>query len=85
MGKKKGKKNQGYDQDKLNEIADSLEKYSSEFDLFIIKDGMCKEEYKKAMKTIKKTIKKLRNGDGDAVFDKDRFNEIMEQESGDNY
>lgn len=79
MGNKKKKKhNQGYDQNKLNRIADCLEEYINYFDLFIIKEGFDEKEYKKAIKTIKKAIENLRNGNGDAVFDLNKYDEIME-------
>lgn len=80
MGKKKKNKryNQGYDQNKLNTIADCLENYINYFDLFIIKEGTDEKEYKKAIKDIKKAIENLRNGNGDAVFNLDKYEEIME-------
>lgn len=77
--KKNKKVNQGYDQKELDEIADCLEEYIDIFDTFIYKEGTKKEEYKKAMKTVKKAIKNLRRGDGDAVFDKERYEEMMQR------
>jgi uncharacterized protein YheU (UPF0270 family) len=85
MGKKKKKKNdnkhyvQGYDQKVLDRIADSLEEYINLFDQFIIRDGTDEKEYKKAMKIIRKAIKNLREGNGDEVFDSERYQEMMER------
>jgi hypothetical protein len=82
MGKKKKKPkhsyNQGYDQKELNRIADSLEEYVDHFDTFIIRDGLDEEKYKKAIKTIRKAIKNLRAGNGDDVFDRERYSEMVE-------
>ena len=44
---------------------------------FIIKDSINEDEYKWALKTIKKAIKNLRKGNGDEVFDPERYEEIM--------
>lgn len=84
MGKKKKKKkqvqfDQGYDQRELDQIADCLEEYLTLYDRFIIREGVDEDRYKKAVKTIKKTIKKLRAGDGDAVFNQERYQELLER------
>lgn len=80
MGKKKKKHyNQGYDQKELDDIANCLEEYLELFDTFIIREGTDADEYKKAKKTIRKAIKDLRSGNGDDVFDKDRYEEMMER------
>lgn len=94
MGKKDKKKkkkdipkqSRKYDQEKLNEMADCLEEYIHLFDIFIIKDGVDEEKYKKAMKRVKKAIKDLRAGNGDAVFDQDRYDELIRHEEfGEDY
>lgn len=91
MGKKKKKKkkySQGYDQKEMNKQADVLETYINQFDTYIIREGTDEDEYQKALKTIRyqkalKTIRKaienLRNGNGDAVYDQERFNEMEER------
>ncbi len=83
MGKKKNKSkysyNQGYDQNELNKIADSLEEYVDHFDTFIIRDGLDEDKYKKAVKIIRKAIKNLRAGNGDDVFDTERYREMIER------
>lgn len=82
MGKKKKTKkyqSHDYDQKELETIADCLEEYLYLFDTFIIREGTNEDEYKKAVKTIKKAIKNLREGNGDAVFDSDRYEQMMER------
>ena len=66
-----------YDQETMNKMADNLEEYLSIVDRYIIIDGISEDEYKEAVKTVKKLIKKLRKGKGDEVFDKERYIEIM--------
>ena len=61
----------------MDEYADTLEAYTDIFDRFIIKDSIKEDEYKWALKTIKKAIKNLRKGNGDEVFDPERYEEIM--------
>ena len=58
-----------YNQDLMNDMADNLENYLSIVDRYIIIEGLSKEEYDDAVKTVKKLIKKLRKGKGDDVFD----------------
>lgn len=83
MGKKKKKmkkyQSRDYDQKELDNIADCLEEYLYLFDTFIIREGTDEDEYKKAVKVVKKAIKRLREGDGDAVFDTNRYEEMMER------
>lgn len=67
-----------YDQKTNEDIADSLEKYSDEVKRFIIPDGKSAKKVKKALKVIKKTVKKLREGKADEVFDEDAYLEYME-------
>ena len=85
MGKdKKKKKYQScrYPQKMKDEYADTLEAYTDIFDRFIIKDNIKEDEYKWALKTIKKAIKNLRKGNGDEVFDPERYEEIMYRDRG---
>lgn len=82
MGKKKKKKkkySQGYDQKEMNKQADALEEYINQFDTYIIREGTDENEYQKALKTIRKAIENLRNGNGDAVYDQERYNEMEER------
>ena len=76
---KKKKKYQScrYPQKMMDEYDDTLEAYTDIFDRFIIKDSINEDEYKWALKTIKKAIKNLRKGNGDEVFDPERYEEIM--------
>ena len=76
---KKKKKYQScrYPQKMMDEYADTLEAYTDIFDRFIIKDSIKEDEYKWALKTIKNAIKNLRKGNGDEVFDPERYEEIM--------
>lgn len=62
----------------MKQMADNLEEYIKIVDSKLIIDGVSKEEYDAAMKTVKKLIKHLRNGDGDKVFNKERFMEMKE-------
>ena len=78
--KKKKKKYQGdgmYPQSMMDDYADTLEAYIDIYDRFIIKDGVDEEEYQKALKTIKKAIKNLRKGNGNDVFDPERYEEMV--------
>ena len=75
--KKKKYQSTRYPQKMMNEYADTLEAYTDIFDRFIIKDAIKEDDYKWALKTIKKAIKNLRKGNGDEVFDPERYEEIM--------
>lgn len=81
MSKKKKQKkyNQGYDQKDLNQRADFIEEYINTIDSYFIIHGISKERYDKAMKRLRKTIDDLRNGNGDAEFDPDRYHEMNER------
>lgn len=47
----------------MEDMADSLSAYINDYDRYIIKEGVNKDEYRKAKKTVKSLIKKLRNHD----------------------
>ena len=47
----------------MEEMAENLERYINDYDPYIIKEGVSKEDYAKARKTVKKLIKKLRKHD----------------------
>lgn len=47
----------------MEEMAENLERYINDYDRYIIKEGVSKEDYAKARKTVKKLIKKLRKHD----------------------
>lgn len=70
-----------YNQDLMNDMADNLENYLSIVDRYIIIEGLSKEEYDDAVKTVKKLIKKLRKGKGDDVFDEERYRDLIREES----
>lgn len=55
----------------MDEMADALQKYISDFDRYIIKEGLSVEEYTKNKKTVKKLIKKLREHDRSVFRDED--------------
>lgn len=72
-----------YDRKLLNEYADNLERFLDAADTFMIIEADV-DEYNHARKTIKKLIKKLRQGDGDAVIDQDAYDEMIEKNLEDN-
>ena len=54
---------------------------ADEANAMIILDDFDKEKYKEAIKSIRKAIKNLREGNGDAVFDRERYAEMLERRS----
>ena len=56
----------------MEEMAENLERYINDYDRYIIKEGVSKEDYAKARKTVKKLIKKLRKHDRSVFRDDDR-------------
>ena len=66
-----------YDKKLMKSMADNLENYLDIIDNYVIIEGITKDEYDDAMKTVKKLIKKLRKGKGDEVFDKERYLELV--------
>lgn len=89
MSKKKKKKNKNdyefydsmFDPKEMNMIADSLEMYLEHYDTFIIRDKSDEAEYKKAVKTIKKGIKDIREGRYSKVINPERFEDYMNRRS----
>lgn len=67
-----------YDRNIMNKMADNLENYLEIIDQYVIIEGITKEEYDKAVKKINKLIKKLRQGKGDEVFNRERYLELLE-------
>ena len=67
-----------YDKKFMDKMADDLEKYIEILDQYVIIDGITQEEYDEAMKTTRKLIKKLRKGEGDKVFNKERYRELLD-------
>ena len=55
----------------MEEMAENLERYINDYDRYIIKEGVSKEDYVKARKTVKKLIKKLRKHDRSVFRDDD--------------
>lgn len=55
----------------MEEMAENLERYINDYDRYIIKEGVSKEDYAKARKTVKKLIKKLRKHDRSVFRDDD--------------
>jgi stalled ribosome rescue protein Dom34 len=70
--------NMQYDKEKMKKQAENLENYLDIIENYVIIEGISEEEYKKAVKTVKKLIKKLKKGDGDAVYNKERYLEALE-------
>lgn len=70
-----------YDKKLMDRMADDLENYLEIVDKYIIIEGLSPEDYKKARKKVKKLIKHLRKGEGDKVFDKERYEAYIENNS----
>lgn len=66
-----------YDPEELKKIADNLEEYTTMFQRFVLKEDLAYDEYKKAIKTVKKYIKYLRKGKAEKVFDDERVQEYL--------
>lgn len=67
-----------YDMKLFKQYADNLERYLDAVNTFMIIETDV-DEYKKSVKTIKKLIKKLRQGDGDAIINQEAYDEIIEK------
>lgn len=67
-----------YDKKFMKSMAKNFKNYLDIVDRYVIIDGLTKKEYKEAKKQMKKLIKHLKNGEGDKVFDRDRYLEMME-------
>lgn len=62
-----------------DQIADDLEAYLKMMKRYFILKHLTKKQYKKDCKTVKKAIKKLRNGKADEVLDMKRFKTYINQ------
>ena len=68
-----------YDVKEMQEMADVFEMFLSTVKSYVIIDGITSEQYQSAVKTVEKLIKKLRKGEGDKVFDQERYFELKSQ------
>lgn len=66
-----------YDKRIMKGLAKNIKQYIDNLDRYAMIEGLSEEEYKEAMKTTKKLIKKLKKGKGDEVFDKDEYREAL--------
>ncbi len=66
-----------YDKTMMKNMADNLERYLEIVKSYMIIQGITEEEYKDAVKTVTKLIKKLRKGEGEKVFDEKRYRELL--------
>ena len=71
------KKDSYYSYDKMEKDADCIEEYLNILERFAIITNLTPEKYKKAMKKSRKLVKLLREGKGEKVYDKDRYDEYM--------
>lgn len=67
-----------YDKKFMKTMAKNFKNYLDIIDRYVIIDGLSEEEYKEAKKEVKKLIKHLKNGEGDKVFDRERYIEMIE-------
>lgn len=68
-----------YDVKEMQEMANVFETFLSTVKSYVIIDGITSEQYQEAIKTVEKLIKKLKKGDGDKVFDQERYFELKSQ------
>lgn len=79
--KKKHKKtyNDGmYDQEELERVAGYIKDYVDGF-RYVIIENISEEDYKYAMKVLKKFFKNAKEGRGDKIYDPKRYREFMER------
>lgn len=62
-----------FDQKELDQIAGCIEEYLDIVEAYIIIDGITEEEYTRALKGCRKLVKKLRKGEGEKVFNMERY------------
>ena len=62
-----------------DQIADDLESYLKMMKRYFIIKHLSRKQYKKDVKTVKKAIRKLRNGNADEVLNMQRFKEYINQ------
>lgn len=68
----------------LDYIADTLEEYADLTELCILNDSASSEDFDKAMKKIRKTIKKLREGKTEGILNPEKvamYREFLENEA----
>ena len=68
----------------LDYIADTLEEYADLTELCILNDSASSEDFDKAMKKIRKTIKKLREGKTEGILNPEKvamYRELLENEA----
>jgi hypothetical protein len=63
----------------MNKMADNLEDFIETTDRFVVIEGLSEEKYRESRKTVKKLIRKLRKGEGDAIFNKERYLEAKRE------
>ena len=62
-----------------DQIADDLESYLKKMKRYFIIKHLSRKQYKKDVKTVKKAIRKLRNGNADEVLNIQRFKAYINQ------
>ena len=62
-----------------DQIADDLESYLKIMKRYFIIKHLSRKQYKKDVKTVKKAIRKLRNGNADEVLNMQRFKAYINQ------
>lgn len=62
-----------------DQIADDLESYLKMMKRYFIIKHLSRKQYKKDVKTVKKAIRKLRNGNADEVLNMQRFKSYINQ------
>lgn len=62
-----------------DQIADDLESYLKMMKRYFIIKHLSRKQYKKDAKTVKKAIRKLRNGNADEVLNMQRFKAYINQ------
>lgn len=68
-----------YDKKLMKDMADNFESYVDIVENYVIIEGITKEEYEWAVKTVKKMIKHLKKGKGEKVFDEKAYAEYIER------
>lgn len=62
-----------------DQIADDLKSYLKMMKRYFIIKHLSRKQYKKDVKTVKKAIRKLRNGNADEVLNMQRFKAYINQ------
>lgn len=62
-----------------DQIADDLESYLKMMKRYFIIKHLSRKQYKKDVKTVKKAIRKLRNGNADEILNMQRFKAYINQ------